>query len=535
MQEQGTFLPTAGQDATTERERVDLTRFVSELIAADGQPAILQRVFEQFAPTAQSVAEWARPRKGKYTRALVYRDEFLEVLVLTWATGSQAPIHDHARQLCWMTVVHGELEVGGYLRTDGGTGPGPARVEPDGPLQRLAAGDVDVRDTRADLHGVRLASDCDLAISVHAYSRPLDRCLVFDPRRGTCFEKRLRYDFIGPRTRQEGAPLPLAREAPEADGWKGRLRRMLRRTRETGEALLVPADVREGQAQVRMERVGHQYGGVTALRDVNLNVRSGELICLLGPSGCGKSTLLHALAGHVRPTSGTVSLDGIPVRGPGPDRLLMFQDAALFPWMTVEQNLTFVLGAQGLSRAERSRRARRILAEVELGGFEKALPHQLSGGMKMRAALARALVVDPPVLLMDEPFGSLDAQTRLRMQNLLRGIWQRTGKTVVFVTHDVHEALLLATRVVLLAPRPGRVVADLEVRLPHPRDPDDPALARLSGVVREALKAAEQGAEVEDALAQLGGWLGRDAGSLRPLGGHRGGGPLAGPPSSPRH
>ncbi|QSQ21401.1 ABC transporter ATP-binding protein [Pyxidicoccus parkwayensis] len=257
--------------------------------------------------------------------------------------------------------------------------------------------------------------------------------------------------------------------------------------------LLRPAHVEAERAKISVAQLGHQYGNkVVALQNVDLNVRSGEFVCLLGPSGCGKSTLLYALAGQVTPTGGTVRIDGKPIRGPGPERLLMFQEAALFPWLTVRGNITFALGAKGVPRAERRERADMYIRRVHLTGFEEALPHQLSGGMKMRASLARALAMDPAVLLMDEPFGSLDAQTRIHMQELLQAIWMRTGKTVVFVTHDVHEALMLGTRVVLMAPRPGRVVKDLEVHLPMPRQPEDAGLNEMVRHLRGLLRHVEE-------------------------------------------
>lgn len=257
--------------------------------------------------------------------------------------------------------------------------------------------------------------------------------------------------------------------------------------------LLRPAHVEADHAKISVTQLGHRYANrVVALKDVDLNVRSGEFICLLGPSGCGKSTLLYALAGHVRPTGGTVSIDGQRIAGPGPNRLLMFQEAALFPWLSVRGNITFALAARGVPRSERKERADQYIRRVHLQGFEETLPHQLSGGMKMRASLARALAVDPTVLLMDEPFGSLDAQTRIHMQELLQSIWMRTHKTVVFVTHDVHEALMLGTRVVLMAPRPGRIVRDLEVHLPMPRRPDDAALTEMVRHVQRLLSEVER-------------------------------------------
>jgi NitT/TauT family transport system ATP-binding protein len=239
--------------------------------------------------------------------------------------------------------------------------------------------------------------------------------------------------------------------------------------------------------------VGHTFANeVVALRNVDIDVHSGEFVCLLGPSGCGKSTLLYALAGLVRPSGGHISLDGRDVKGPGPDRMLVFQDAALFPWLTVRQNLVFVLRAKGLKRSEADARAREFIRRVHLEGFERALPHQLSGGMRMRVALARALAMDPSVLLMDEPFGALDAQTRSHMHELLQSIWMRDRKTVVFVTHNIREALVLGDRVVVLAGRPGRVLQDLEVRLPRPRDPDAEALVELSRRIRAMLARAER-------------------------------------------
>jgi NitT/TauT family transport system ATP-binding protein len=259
-----------------------------------------------------------------------------------------------------------------------------------------------------------------------------------------------------------------------------------------GSRFLVPSQGKEGRAKLAMRGVGHTFGReIVALRDVDIDVHTGEFVCLLGPSGCGKSTLLYALAGLVKPSGGRVSLDGKDVTGPGPERMLMFQDPALFPWLTVRQNLTFVLRARGLSRREAEERARAFVRLVHLEGFEASLPHQLSGGMRMRVALARALAMDPAVLLMDEPFGALDAQTRSQMHELLQSIWMRDKKTVVFVTHNIREALVLGDRVVVMAGRPGRVLQDLEVRLDRPRDPDDPALVEMSRHIRALLGRAE--------------------------------------------
>jgi NitT/TauT family transport system ATP-binding protein len=240
---------------------------------------------------------------------------------------------------------------------------------------------------------------------------------------------------------------------------------------------------------------GGRANEVVALRNVDIDVHSGEFVCLLGPSGCGKSTLLYALAGLVKPSGGHISLDGRDVTGPGPDRVLVFQAPALFPWLSVRQNLVFALRAKGLSRADAEARTREFIARVGLTGFERSLPHQLSGGMSMRVALARALAIDPSVLLMDEPFGALDAQTRSHMHELLQSIWMRDRKTVVFVTHNIREALVLGDRVVVMAGRPGRVLQDLEVRLPRPRDPDDEALVELSRRIRAMLARAERASD----------------------------------------
>jgi NitT/TauT family transport system ATP-binding protein len=257
--------------------------------------------------------------------------------------------------------------------------------------------------------------------------------------------------------------------------------------------LLVPSRAREGLAKLAVRRVGHTFSNeVVALRNVDIDVHSGEFVCLLGPSGCGKSTLLYALAGLVKPSGGHISLDGRDVKGPGPDRVLVFQAPALYPWLTVRQNLVFALRAKGLRRREAVLRAQEFVRRVHLEPFENALPHQLSGGMSMRVALARALAMDPSVLLMDEPFGALDAQTRSRMHELLQSIWMRDRKTVVFVTHDIREALVLGDRVVVMAGRPGRVLQDLEVRLARPRDPDDEALVELSRRIRAMLVHAER-------------------------------------------
>jgi sulfonate transport system ATP-binding protein len=274
------------------------------------------------------------------------------------------------------------------------------------------------------------------------------------------------------------------------------------RQRLAARQLLVPFRAREGLAKLAVRRVGHTFRNETvALRDVDIDVHTGDFVCLLGPSGCGKSTLLYALAGLVKPSGGHISLDGKDVTGPGPDRVVVFQEPALFPWLTAHQNIAFMLRAKGLSRAAARARAREFVGRVHLNGFEDALPHELSGGMRMRVSLARALAMDPAVLLMDEPFGALDAQTRGHMHDLVQQITIQDRKTVVFVTHDIREALLLGDRVVVLAGRPGRVLQDLEVRLPRPRDPDDGALVELSRRIRGMLVRAELASDTPPPIA----------------------------------
>ena len=223
-------------------------------------------------------------------------------------------------------------------------------------------------------------------------------------------------------------------------------------------------------AQIVVERVRHTYRPprgrpVLALEDVSLEVREREFLALLGPSGCGKSTLLYLIGGFLQIERGSILIDGRQVEGPGPDRGIVFQHFALFPWKTVRGNILYGLERQGLSRSTREERAQALIDLVGLKGFEESYPSHLSGGMKQRTAIARTLAFDPKMLLMDEPFGALDAQTRHLMQSELLGIWQRTPKTVIFVTHDVQEAVYLADRVAVMSARPGRVKAMVDTRL----------------------------------------------------------------------
>ena len=208
---------------------------------------------------------------------------------------------------------------------------------------------------------------------------------------------------------------------------------------------------------------------VDALKDVNLTVGDGEFLTILGPSGCGKTTLLRMIAGLIPWEDGDILIDGRPVTGPGPERALVFQSFALLPWATILDNVAFGLELRGMPRPKRQARAMELIELVGLSGFESRLPGQLSGGMQQRVGLARALAVDPQILLMDEPFGALDEQTRRLLQEELLQIWEATRKTVVFITHSMEEAVLLGDRVALMGPRPGRVVDLVDVPLPRPR------------------------------------------------------------------
>jgi len=236
-----------------------------------------------------------------------------------------------------------------------------------------------------------------------------------------------------------------------------------------------------------------------ALRDVSIDVEAGEFISIVGASGCGKTTLLRIADGLIKPTRGEISVDGRPVSGPGPDRGFVFQQDALFPWRTVLDNVIFGLEVQGRKKSESRARADGLVRLVGLSGFEHHFPHELSGGMRQRANLARALTIDPDVLLMDEPFAALDAQTREIMQAELLRIWRSNKKTVLFVTHQIDEAVFLADRVVVMTSRPGQVKAVLDVNIPRPRDLTIKRTPRFLEVVDEIWKMIEE--EVKAALA----------------------------------
>lgn len=212
-----------------------------------------------------------------------------------------------------------------------------------------------------------------------------------------------------------------------------------------------------------------QRGRVLAVDDVSAAIADGEFVCIVGPSGCGKSTLLNVVGGLVRASTGEVLVDGLPIAGPGPDRGMVFQSYTLYPWLTVRANVEFGLKLAKMPAAERRRVSDRLIELVRLEGFAEVYPKALSGGMRQRVAIARALANNPRVLLMDEPFGALDAQTRALMQELLLDVWNRDGRIVVFVTHDIDEAIFLADRVLIMSHRPGRIRLELPVPLPRPR------------------------------------------------------------------
>ncbi len=236
-------------------------------------------------------------------------------------------------------------------------------------------------------------------------------------------------------------------------------------------------------AKIRLDGVGKRFrakgDGETALSRVDLEIAAGELICLVGPSGCGKTTLINLLAGFERPSEGILEIDGRAVTGPDPDHIMIFQDYGLFPWKTVLNNVLFGLRARGVPKAEAREKA---LDALELVGLRVAAdrhPHELSGGMKQRVAIARALAVEPSVLFMDEPFAALDAFTRIHLQDELLRIWKEKRTTIVFVTHDLDEAIYLGQRVVLMAPYPGRIQRILHIRLPEPRERTGEDFARI--------------------------------------------------------
>ena len=239
---------------------------------------------------------------------------------------------------------------------------------------------------------------------------------------------------------------------------------------------------------------------IPALASLDLEIARGEFVCLLGTSGCGKSTLLNLIAGLDDPSSGSIYVNGAPLKGPGPDRVMMFQEAALFPWLTVQENVEFGLRQQNIAPQKCSEIAKLWLERVNLQGFEKAYAHQLSGGMRHRVALARSLTFDPAILLMDEPFGALDAMTRDRLHIELENLWLSTGKTILFVTHNVREAVALGDRVLVFSPRPGRVIADYKINLPRPRSLEDLVVINKTAEIMQTLRQAIASSSVSQEL-----------------------------------
>ncbi|MFP5286842.1 MAG: ABC transporter ATP-binding protein [Thermoanaerobaculia bacterium] len=236
---------------------------------------------------------------------------------------------------------------------------------------------------------------------------------------------------------------------------------------------------------------------INVLEDVTLDVREGEFICIVGPSGCGKSTLLNIAGGFLQATEGEILIDGSPVKGPDPKRMFIFQENGVFPWLTVEENVEF--GVKRRTEAERRELARHYIEMVGLTGFERTYPRELSGGMRQRVEIARALAAEPDVLFMDEPFGALDYLTRLRLRAELTQIWQREKRTVLFVTHDVEEAVQLADRVVVMGKRPARIRAIVPVDAPRPRDLDDVACRLLRDEIFEVMGLDHHGQRIQGA------------------------------------
>ncbi|MDC8760075.1 ABC transporter ATP-binding protein [Janthinobacterium fluminis] len=235
-----------------------------------------------------------------------------------------------------------------------------------------------------------------------------------------------------------------------------------------------------------------QGGDVVALKDINLQIASGEFICLLGPSGCGKSTLLNAIAGFSHPSSGQILADAKPITEPGPDRGMVFQEYALFPWMTIERNIAFGLEIAGRSPAQTKERVDMLLNMLGLQDFRARYPKDLSGGMRQRVAIARVLALDSPIMLMDEPFGALDALTRRNLQDELLKIWKVFGTTIVFVTHSIEESIYLADRTIVMTYRPGTIKRDVAITLERPRDPSDPEFNRIKRMLGEMVMEEQQ-------------------------------------------
>jgi NitT/TauT family transport system ATP-binding protein len=238
------------------------------------------------------------------------------------------------------------------------------------------------------------------------------------------------------------------------------------------------------------------FGSVLAMEDISCTINEREFVAIIGPSGCGKSTFLYLIAGFEKASHGELLINGMPIKGPGRDRGVVFQEFVLFPWLTVLRNVTLGLDIKGVAPEEAEERARKWIRLTGLSGFEHAYPSTLSGGMKQRVAIARALTYDPEILLLDEPFGALDVQTKNYMIQDLQNLWLEANRTIVMITHSVSEAVQLADRVLILSSRPSRVIADVPIKLPHPRDQRDPLLRRHEDEITAILSA-----EVDKAMS----------------------------------
>jgi NitT/TauT family transport system ATP-binding protein len=264
------------------------------------------------------------------------------------------------------------------------------------------------------------------------------------------------------------------------------------------------APIRRGLATAGLEGVSLLLSGEQILADVTLTVGPGEALCLVGPSGGGKSTILNLLAGLLEPTSGRVLFDGARIEGPSPERAVVFQDAALFPWLTLAQNIAFPLEVAGVDRAERETRIAELLSLVHLSRFRNAYPHELSGGMRQRGAIARALATKPRMILFDEPFAALDGQMRALLQNEVERLVGASRTTMVFVTHQIDEAVRLGDRVLMVGARPGRIIGEVHVDLPRPRRTQDAKALRIANQIAEAIRSEVEKVAREEADDEWG-------------------------------
>ena len=279
---------------------------------------------------------------------------------------------------------------------------------------------------------------------------------------------------------------------------------------ESGSLLAASAAAPPAKGEIKVDDFGLSFatmeGAVQAVTNVSLSVAPGEFVSIIGPSGCGKSTLLNALAGFLKPTAGSVLVDGEPVKGPSAERGVVFQQYSLFPWKTVRQNVEFGLKMRGMGRSQRQVAARTLLGLAGLSAFENHYPDKLSGGMKQRVGIVRALATGPRILLLDEPFGALDAQTRTIMQQILLNMWQQLKTSVLFVTHDIDEAIFLSDRVYVMTARPGRIKAEILVPLARPREASVTLSSEFLGLRRGLMSLIR-----DESLKAMGGEVNADA------------------------